>query len=142
MKRQITDTVKDGRLNTSEAQFKAILAAFSGEVVTITIEKKKRRRTSPQNRWYFGVAVDSIYHYLNETGNQISREDTHGLIKVAIAKRYPQLMLDEIVIEHSGEILKRIKSTTELTTTDFMGYKEAIQEWAMSTFGLDIPDPN
>jgi len=115
---------------------------FSGETVTISIEKFKRRRSSYQNRWYFGVAVEYIYQYLNETGNQISKDDTHGLIKVAIAKRYPQLMLGEIVIESSGEVLKRIKSTTELTTTDFMAYKEAIQEWAVNTFGLDIPDPN
>ena len=141
-KAEIIDRVESGRLNTSEARFKAILATFNGEMVKITIQKKQRLRSSFQNRWYWGVAVEYIHRYLNDLGNPISRDDTHGLIKVAMAKRYPELMLDEIVLPDSGEVLKRIRSTTELTTTDFMAYKEAIQEWAVTTFGLDIPDPN
>jgi hypothetical protein len=141
MKEVILTEVSRGQI-THQTDFKVLLSAFEGKRVSITIENKKARRTSPQNRWYFGVAIVLIRRRLVELGNQISQEATHDLVKVAVAKYHPYLMLDEIVIPDTGKVLKRIRSTTELTTTDFMGYKEAIQQWAVEVLDIDIPDPN
>jgi len=40
-----------------------------------------------------------------------------------------------------GEFITRIKSTTELSTSEFMDFIADIQRWSAELFGVVIPDP-
>jgi hypothetical protein len=46
------------------------------------------------------------------------------------------------VNEQTAEYIERIKSTTELSTIEFMEYILDIQKFAIEYFNTEIPDPN
>lgn len=120
----------------------AAISNYEGKRVEITIEQAKNKRTNPQNRWYWGVAVEMISHLMLDLGSPLSKEDCHVMIKMAVGNIEPSLIYEEIVIESTGEIIRRMKSTSELTTTDFMAFKQHIQQWATETIDINIPDPD
>lgn len=120
----------------------AAISNYEGQRVELTIEKAKNKRTNPQNRWYWGVAVEMVSIRLLELGSPMSKEDAHNLIKLAVGKIEPSLIYHELVIESTGEVLTKLKSTSELTTTEFMAFKQHIQEWAVDTLDIQIPDPD
>lgn len=120
----------------------AAIANYEGQRVEFTIEKAKNKRTNPQNRWYWGVAVQMVSQRMLELGSPISKEDCHVMIKMAVGNIEPILIYEEIVIESTGEIIKRMRSTSELSTTDFMAFKQHIQQWAIETIDINIPDPD
>jgi hypothetical protein len=49
---------------------------------------------------------------------------------------------DEVANEKTGEILRKIESTTELTTTEMEVYNEKCRNNAFDMFGVQIPLPN
>lgn len=138
---EITSKVENGKLNRNRSLIESAIKCFEGKQVTITIEKKRNKRTSHQNRWYFGVAVQMVVDRLRELGTIISKEDAHVLIKLAVAEMDSDLIYSDIVLDTS-EVLKRMRSTTEYTTTEFMAFKDIVQQWASETLDIYIPDPN
>ena len=138
----VVSKVKGSRLVGNKKAVSAALSAFEGKEVVLTIERKRNRRTNPQNRWYWGVAVELVRNQLKECGYQVSKEETHELIKIQMTKRDPETMLKEFVIESTGAVIKSMRSSADLTTTEFMAFKESIQQWAIEVLDLYIPDPN
>jgi hypothetical protein len=89
----------------------------------------------PQNRYYWGVIVDLIHRQLVSDGWEVSKEDVHEMLKVKFA-------IKEIFNEATGEVMQSIRSTTEMSTTEFDSYNEDCKKWAAETLDLYIPDPN
>ena len=139
---KIISKVENGKLLSNRKMLVAAIQNYEGQKVEITIEKARNKRTNPQNRWYWGVAVEMVSMRLLELGSPMNKEDLHTLIKLAVGKIEPSLIYHEIVIESTGEIITQLKSTSELTTTDFMAFKQHIQQWAVDTLDIQIPDPN
>jgi hypothetical protein len=139
---EILSEVEGSNLKRNRKQLVAAIAHFEGKPVTITIERTKRKRSNPQNRWYWGVALPIVRQALNDNGNPFTTQHTHELLKVALIKICPEVVLDETVIESTGEVLQRIRSTAEFTTSEFMDFKSAIQQWSAEVLGVEIPDPN
>ena len=52
--------------------------------------------------------------------------------------------LKEVILsnEDTGEIIERVKSTTELSTSQFMDFVAEIRQFTNEYFGVDIPEPN
>lgn len=103
---------------------------------SITIEKAKKKRSLNQNRYYFGVVLPILLFNFREIGfNELQNiEQVHDILKVKF--------LVEKISNDNGEFLERIKSTTELSTVQFMDYIAEVQMWASQEFNIIIPDPN
>jgi len=48
---------------------------------------------------------------------------------------------ERVVVRSTGEVLEAPYSTTKLTTTEMMHYKDLIQSWA-AELGIILPDPH
>jgi len=65
----------------------------------------------------------------------MTKEQTHELLKLRFLK-------ETILANDNGEYIERIKSTTELTTTEFMELIMEVQKFAIEYFNTEIPNPN
>lgn len=108
---------------------------YPGKNVIIKFERKGSKRSSPQNRYYWGIVIKEITLRLRELGHQwLTDEDVHDMMKLKF--NYEQIMSEQ------GEVLELPKSTTTLTKTQFAEYVDNIRMWASGFLGINIPDPN
>ena len=47
-----------------------------------------------------------------------------------------------VLVNESGEFIEIIRSTTSLSTSEFMDFIAEIQQWTSEFLGVYIPDPN
>lgn len=107
---------------------------FNDMDITLTIEKKKKKRSLSQNAYYFGVVCSLVKNGMNEFGSEYDIEETHEFLK-------SRFNLKEVVNTNTGEVTKIPFSTTKLNTIEFMTYIERIQRFASEELGIIIPDP-
>jgi hypothetical protein len=108
---------------------------YPGKNVVIKFERKGSKRSSPQNRYYWGVVIREITIRLRELGHQwLNDEDVHDMMKLKFNH--------EQIVSEEGEVLELPKSTTALTKTQFAEYVDNIRMWAVGFLGINIPDPN
>lgn len=127
--------IKDGRLTlANRKRFEADLLSFKDCTVELSVRKKNRRST-PQNKWYWGVVVKEIEIRLKELGNDFDSDTVHEFLKDKFNKKE--------VIGEGGEVLDYIGgSTTEMNKEDFLLYADKIVQWAAETLCIAIPLPN
>lgn len=95
----------------SKAWFENQLNKFrDGELVTLQITNRKPKRTTQQNRYYWGVYLPLI---ASETGEK-DLDRLHELFKGKF--------LTTGVVEVLGHKVRMKKSTTELSVSDFSQY--------------------
>lgn len=92
------------------------------------------KRSTPQNRYYWGAMLPIVKEGLKGVGIDMSKEQTHEMLKYRFLKRE--------FITSDGDILQIIGSTTELSTKEFNEYIESIQIWSAEYLNVNIPDPN
>lgn len=92
------------------------------------------KRSSPQNRYYWGAMLPIVKEGLKGVGIEMSKEQTHDMLKYRFLKRE--------FVTSDGDILQIIGSTTELSTKEFNEYIESIQIWSAEYLNVNIPDPN
>lgn len=127
--------IKQGKLEFKQrSSFLTDLSAFPDGDYVITIEKAKKKRSIEQNRYYFGVVIPIVKQGLIDAGYRITTEGTHEFLK-------SEFNVVELVNEHSGEIIKTIGSTSEMTTSKMMDYFAKITEWAAEFLNVQIPQP-
>ena len=121
---------KEGKLpKQAIADMQAEFKNYAEKWITVTIEKYKKKRSNEQNAYYWGVVVKLIS---DETG--YTKEEIHDLL----ASHF--IGTKKIRV---GGIEKEVyKSSTELTTSDFMGFIAEVQRWAAEKLSLYLPDPN
>ena len=133
---EIRSEVKNGILTRNRNLLSDAIRTFEGKQVTIRIERTKKKRSNPQNAYYHGVVIVIVQNCLREAGHTLTQEQTHDLLKLKFLKE------NLIVDESTGETIERIKSTTELSTSQMMDYFASIREWIFDFFGVHIPEPN
>jgi len=111
------------------------LAAPGRESVTIIASDTKPKRSTPANRYYWGVVVELIYLALKESGWEVNREGTHELLRV-------RFLSEDKPIGNDGEFVTRVKSTTELDSVEFGTYIECCKQFAAEYLNTVIPEPN
>jgi len=102
---------------------------------TMTIERRKKKRSVFQNRYYWGVVVPLVRQGLIDVGYRMTTEAVHEYLK-------GQFAITEVTNEHTGEILKTIGSTSEMTTSKMMDYFAEITQWSAEYLNVQIPQPN
>lgn len=133
---EIISEVKNGSLTRNRNLIKDAIATFEGKQIVIKIEKFKKKRSTQQNRFYYGVIIPIVQNCLKEAGHVMTNESTHDLIKLKFLKE------TLFVNETTGEIIERIKSTTELSTSQFMDLLAEINNFTFEYFGVSLPSPN
>ena len=136
MKFEIRTNVINGILKRNRNLILDALKSFEGQNILITIQKQKKTRSNPQNAFYYGVVVAIMQQCLKDAGYLMTNEQVHEMLKLKFLKE------SILVNEQTGEYLERIKSTTELSTIEFMEYILEIQKFAVEYFNTVIPDPN
>ena len=102
--------------------------------VTIEVKKARVQRSLMQNAYYFGVVVTMVQERLRDLGHDITKEDTHNLLR-------GRLLFTELIDEKTGEVVKIPKSTKNLTKAEFMDYLEDIKRFGAEVLDIVIPDP-
>ena len=128
--------VESGKLHIYRSKdFVKEIQVFDGKKVEITVRKKRTHRSLMQNAYYWGVIVPLVQQGLNDVGYKVGKDQTHEYLKGTFH-------IVELVNEETGEILKSVGTTTNMTTTEMMEYFEEIKQWATEYLNIYIPDPN
>lgn len=135
MNYEIRTKVENGKVKRNRNMLNDALCSFEGKEIVIKIEKAKKKRSNNQNRYYHGVVIPIVKNCLKESGNLLSNDNTHELLRLKFLK------VTILAKEETGEYVERIKSTTELSTSQFMDYIAEIREWILDFFNVDIPLP-
>lgn len=132
----IRSNVNGGNLKRNRNLIIDAIKSFEGKDVLITFEKPKKKRSNPQNAFYYGVIIPIVQNCLRDAGYIMTNEATHDLIKLKFLK--------EVILtnEDTGEVVERVKSTTELSTSQFMDFIAEISVFTNEYFGVIIPSPN
>ena len=132
----INSRVESGKLAQNVAKINAEIRKHEGKFIEITIKRKQKRRSIPENRYYFGVVIqiwkDLIY---DEWGETWSSEQMHEFLK-------SHCNFKEVVNQNTGEIIKIPLSTADLKTIEFEEYLEKCRRLAYDFFNVQIPLPN
>ena len=136
MKVQIITNVVNGSLKRNRSLVKEALATFENKTIRLTIEKATKKRSNPQNAYYWSVIIPIFRNAIkNEWGEVWGVEKAHETLK-------SKFNYTEKVNENTGEILNVVKSTTENTTTQQEEYHEKIRQFVREWFNVEIPLPN
>ncbi len=108
-----------------------------GAKITVEIKSRRKPRSLRQNavlHWYINEIAD-------ETGmapDEIKEVLRHKFLSVDVVDKNGEIMADK----STGEVLKRYKSTADLSTVEMMQFTEEIRLWANDFLGITLPLPN
>ncbi len=115
---------------------KKVREMFSGEQVVLSIKKKRKTRSTQQNRYYWGVIVKSFQQGAEEQwGEYLDSEECHENLK-------KECNWKEVVNTISGDIQKITESTAGLKTIEFEEYEERCRRLIFTYFGITVMLPN
>lgn len=136
MKATSSGDIVNGVLRIHNRQlFNEAVRGLSNGIVTITVERDYRKRTSPMNRYYHGILLPIVTKGLRDLGNDVTQDDVHQFLKM-------KFNYIPIYNEVTGEVLGEMPgSTAKMTTTEMSAYWEAIQRWASEILVVYVPDP-
>lgn len=130
----VISKVKDGKLIGNRKDLSEIVKQYEGKEVQICFSKPVKKRSHPQNRYYYGCVVPLVkIGLIDATGEQYSNEQAHELLKSEFLKQEVTLK-DKVVL--------RTKSTTELTTAEWEIYMQECRRFAAEYLNTDIQEPN
>lgn len=131
-------TVEGGKLKIAGRKaFDDDLVGFEGSRVIITLKKYRKSRSNKQNAYYHGCLIPYVIDGLVAMGTSkglLSSENVHEMLKAKF--------LGEDIANDNGEFIRINRSTTDLTTVEFLEYIDSIQIWASEFLNIYIPSPN
>lgn len=117
--------VQAGKLVLDNLQgFQRMVRLLDGKAVDVSVKKHVRKRSLPQNAWYWGVLIPTLGDHLGMDGNEL-----HDALKVHFLSE-----------EHPSGLV-RVKSTASLTTAQYSKWMEDCQRLA-AEHGVDVPMPD
>ena len=134
----IIGIVENGKfVPNSKEYFKRAFESYEGKIIELSLKVWHKKRTNPQNSYYWGVVIELIKNYINDLGNDFDSDTIHELLRSLFLKT-----TKEIVNKESGEVktIEFIQSTTKLSTIEFETYLESCKRYAAETFDIFIPD--
>lgn len=108
----------------NRAGFLRMLGLLEGKRIEISIQKLRKKRSLPQNNWYFGVLIPLMAEHLGVHADDVHRDLKRHFLAVRIDENFA-----------------RVRSTTELSTDEFSRFMEDCQRLA-AEYGVDVPMPN
>lgn len=136
MKIEIITDVVNGKFKRNLNRIQQVVKSLEGKEVKIVISQVFKKRSERQNNFYWGVVIPIMQNTMLDIGNPMDIEDIHLMLRVKFLKQIISIN------EETGEVAERVKSTTELSTIEFMDYIAKVRFWAIDFFGVEIPEPN
>ena len=113
-----------------------ILADNKKVRVEVIIKKLYKKRSNEQNRYHWGyIIVEFCRGYKETTGEIISKEQAHEFLK-------NKFLYTEFVNEADGTIERMPKSSSKLTTVEWMEFGDECGKFITEWFGIEILEPN
>jgi hypothetical protein len=133
--KQITFEIRGGKI-INPAEMRELFNTLKEGRHQLTI-KDMRKRSLPQNDYYWGVVVPMCRQGLYDAGyDEVKTSlDSHEVLKHLFLKK-------EVVNKSTGEVLVLDGSSKELTIPEFNEYIENICKWAAEYLSIAIPSPN
>lgn len=126
---------ESGEIKLPGAKMRKEAQAFAGKEIEVTIQRKKKHRSDPQNRYYWGVVVEMIRAGMKDMGDEVTVEQVHEFLKW-------RFLRVQKVDENTGEVLYEYAgSTRKLGTIAFSEYVENCCKFAGEYLGVEIPLP-
>lgn len=116
------------------AEMKAWLMNNADKDIVLSVKRKRKNRSTPQNGYYWSVVVPMVREAINSYGNEFSSDDTHEFLKGRFNTKEVEV--------GDGNYLQLPQSTSELDTAEFAGYIDQIHQFASMVLGIYIPQPN
>jgi len=123
----------------NDAVFKQFLAKNEGKKLKADVTRMFGRRTTPQNKYLWGVVYKLMAAALSDmTGEPVTEEDVHR----EMSEKFDSTTV-RVTNKETGEteLFKKVKSTQEMTTIEFSTRCQKLQKWSAQFLGIDIPDP-
>jgi hypothetical protein len=136
MKVEIDSKVLNGKLEKNRDLISEVIQSLEGKDIIITIEKKRKKRSNPQNAYYWGIVLPMMQTgFYNNLGEHVGIQEAHEFLK-------GRFLFREVVNQELGEVIKLSKSTTELSTIEWETYMDQIRAFSTEFLGIQIPLPN
>lgn len=101
----------------------------------VNIVDDRPRRSDRQNRWYWPCFVKPFGDYLRASKPEFTDEMAHEVLK--------KMFLEASVVdEKTGLVFTYVRSTTELTTTEFNKYLDQVAAMLATDCGFIVPEPD
>lgn len=119
-------------------ELREAVKSYDNKEIIITIERKTKKRSLAQNKYYHAVCVKMITLRLRELGWEIEgrlidESDVHLMLTTRFLKRD--------IVSPDGEFLTTYLGTSQLSTLQFMEYIDSIIKWAAEYLQMYIPEP-
>lgn len=112
-------TVTGGRVEVTGLQ------RYEGRAVDVVVKLHREQSSDPQRRYYFGVIVATLAEFCG-----YDRDEMHAALKWKFLRYTDRLGLD------------RVPSYRELDTAAAERYHDDVRRWAVTEYGVNIPEPN
>jgi len=133
---QVTVKIENGKFASNKPMIAKILSAYNGHTIDVIFKKRFNKRSNQQNAYYWAVVIPIMQNAIADMwGELYSKEQVHELLK-------SNCNYEEIGNENTGEVIRRIKSTTENNTINQENFHECCRRLAKDYFNVDIPLPN
>jgi len=124
----------DGNIKVAKSFRHDVGKVFAGKKISVSVTRKKSKRSNRQNSYYWAVPVVMIRERVRElTGELWTNESIHDWLKVKFNSK-------EVIFNDVVEVIPM--SSAGLMVGQFMDYLAKIRTWAMDVLDLDIPEPN
>ena len=121
--------LKNGKLELDRKSLAEQLSNLEDCTANILIEREKKNRSIPQNKWYWSCIIPMIAKEIGE----YDEEEIHEILKTMFLKK---------VVVVKGKELWKVGSTTKLDVGEFGEYCEKVRTWAAQFLNVSIPDPD
>lgn len=132
---------KDGEIKLPKRLRAEVSAFLNGCEIEAIFRKKKKHRTSEQNRYYWGVIIPYVADAFGDLGNPVSSSNPDDLQAVHefLKRRFLQ---PDTVHDVNGEVHVLRYTTTNKSTSEMMDYFAQISQFASEYLNTVIPEPN
>ena len=121
-----------GMPHETAKQLAAVIRSLSGKRLVLSLREFKAKRSTRENRYYWGVAVPAVKRMFEAEGDTVSEDDIHEYLVKEVGGFKTRSKL-------TGQWIRT--SSTKLTTEEWEQWMEKIRHWA-AVLGVQIPMPN
>ena len=127
---------ENGNLKRNRKFIADAIKSFSGKEIEIIIKRKYKQRSTMQNAFYWGITLPFFQNLFHDAWGEIrSIEEIHEILKATCN-------YTEIPNPATGEVQRIPRSTTELTTSEWMDFELQMEQFARDFFNATLPKPN
>lgn len=134
--------VEAGQISLPKKMRAEIGKVFDGHRIEVTIKRARKHRSSEQNRYYWGVLVQSVLRAFIDLGNDLQEGNAEHaeIVHEFLRDKFLENGLE--VYDAEGNLYHTRPSTTRLTTVEQEEYHDRIRQFAAEYLSISIPLPN